>query len=262
MLVHIERSPTEPSPAETSTPIVAVTLYQRIAEDLVKKVRAGEWPAGTLLPTELQLMEDYGASRNTVRSALRQLQEMGLISRRRNRGTRVEAPPAPGAFTQSMSTLDDLVSLAQTAQREIQGGGEVVLDIGLARRLGSAPGSRWLHIAMVRREQNAKLPLGWTDAYVDPRYAGMRRLAAKHPGKLLADLIETHYGRRIATVEQTVVGCIIEAALAGKLAVEPGCPGLTVLRRYLDAARGVVLVTLSTYPADRYALTTTLTRSK
>jgi len=243
-------------------PIVSVTLYQQIAQDLVGKVRSGELPPGSQLPTEMQLMEAYGASRNTVRSALSQLQDMGMISRRRNRGTRVEGPPAAGAFTQSMSTLDDLVSLARTAQRKVESAREEVLDVKRARELGCAPGSRWLHIAMTRHASGAAVPLGWTDAYVDPHYKELRRLASRHPDALLADLIETHYGRRIAAVEQTISGCVLEERLAGKLEAASGAPGLKILRQYRDAARAVVLTTCSIYPADRYSVKTTLVRNK
>ena len=134
---------------------VPVPLYQRIAEDLLQKIRSGAFGVGSVLPAEMLLMEHYGASRNTIRGALKQLQDMGLVSRRRNRGTVVENPPAMGAFTQSLSTLEDLVSLARTATRTIESSTEQVLDIATARELGCAAGSRWLHIAMTRREGGA-----------------------------------------------------------------------------------------------------------
>lgn len=241
---------------------MALTLYQRIAEDLVRKVTSGEYPVGSILPTELELMDCYTASRNTVRMALRQLQDLGLISRRRNRGTMVEASPVAGAFTQSLSTLEDLVSLAQTAQRQIHSSEELVLDISMARELGCQPGSRWIHIAMTRREMDATRPLAWTDAFIDPHYRGLHQLAGQHPDQLLCDLIETSYGRRISTVDQTVSGCLVSGNVANWLEVEEGSPGLKILRRYRDPARAIVLVTRSVYPADRYSLTTTLTRTK
>jgi len=197
-------------------PIVSVTLYQQIAQDLVGKVRSGELPPGSQLPTEMQLMEAYGASRNTVRSALSQLQDMGMISRRRNRGTRVEGPPAAGAFTQSMSTLDDLVSLARTAQRKVESAREEVLDVKRARELGCAPGSRWLHIAMTRHASGAAVPLGWTDAYVDPHYKELRRLASRHPDALLAEYaawVEERTGRRLLHGEIVSLGVLIMAHL-------------------------------------------------
>jgi DNA-binding GntR family transcriptional regulator len=239
---------------------VPPALYQQIAEDLVQQLRGGALPAGSRLPTEMELMRQYAASRNTIRSALQQLQSIGLISRQRSRGTVVAAPPPAGAFTQSLSTLDDLVSLARTAQRDIRHSKEMVMPLGIARELGCPPGSRWLHIAMTRREARAAAPLTWTDAYVDPHYTGLRRLADKHPDKLLCDLIEASYGRRIATVEQTVSACIVESGLAEALGVDAGSAALRIRRQYRDPSRALVLVTLSVLPATRYSLATTLVR--
>jgi len=238
-----------------------IPLYQHIAQDLVQKMTSGALPVGSSVPGELQLMEVYAASRNTVRTALRQLQEMGLISRKRHRGTTVVALPTGGAFTQSLSTLDDLVSFASKAIRTVSGSKEVALDIPTARALGCQPGSRWIEIAMTRSEPGMNVPLAWTQAYVDPHYAGVRALARKHPDRLLCDLIETSYGRRITTIEQTVGACAIEGALVKRLSVPAGTPGLVIVRRYRDAANALVLVTRSYYPADRYIISTTLVRA-
>ena len=109
---------------------MSVALYQKISEDLQQKISSGALPVGTLLPTEMALVESYRTSRNTVRMALQQLQARGLISRRRNRGTMVEALPGGAAtFTQSLSSLEGLVTLASTAQRQILGSEDVVLDL-------------------------------------------------------------------------------------------------------------------------------------
>jgi DNA-binding GntR family transcriptional regulator len=241
---------------------VAVALYQKISEDLLQKISSGVLPVGTLLPTEMALMETYGTSRNTVRMALQQLQARGLISRRRNRGTLVEALPGSAAtFTQSLSSLDGLVTLATTAQRQILRAGNVVLDTAAAKALRCQPGSRWFHMALVRREASKPRPLGWTDAYVDPHYSRVRELADEHPGKLFTDLIETMYGRRIETVEQTVSACAVGPAMAQPLGVAKDTPALRVLRHYRDAARNLVVVTRSLYPENRYSMTTTLMRN-
>jgi DNA-binding GntR family transcriptional regulator len=46
------------------------------------------------------------------------------------------------------------------------------------------------------------------------------------------------------------------------LGVAKGTPALRVLRQYRDAARNLIVVTKSLYPENRYALTTTLVRSR
>lgn len=241
---------------------MALALYQKISEDLLQKISSGALPVGSLLPTEMALMQAYRASRNTVRMALQQLQARGLISRRRNRGTMVEALPGGAAsYTQSLASLDGLVTLASTAQRQILQSADVVLDTATAKALQCQPGTRWHHMVLVRREAGKPRPLGWTDAYVDPHYRQVRELAEQHPGALFVDLIETMYGRRIETVEQTVSSCAVSAEMAQPLGVARGTPALRVLRQYRDSARNLVVVTRSLYPENRYAITTTLVRS-
>jgi DNA-binding GntR family transcriptional regulator len=195
--------------------------------------------------------------------ALQQLQARGLISRKRNRGTMVQALPGGAAnFTQSLSSLDGLVTLASTAQRQILGARDVVLDTPTAKSLQCAPGSRWLHLWLVRREAGKPRPLGWTDAYVHPHYRQVRELAEKQPGALFSDLIESMFGPRIETVEQTVSSCAVSEEMSQPLGVAKGTPALRVLRQYRDAARNLIVVTKSLYPENRYALTTTLVRSR
>ena len=48
-------------------------MYQQIAEDLRKKIDTGQYAQGSQLPTELDLRGEYGASRNTVRDAIKRL---------------------------------------------------------------------------------------------------------------------------------------------------------------------------------------------
>lgn len=240
---------------------MAVAKYQQIAEELIQQIRAGDLPVGALLPTEMELMASCQTSRNTVRMALQQLQARGLISRRRNRGTMVEALPGGVAtFTQLLS-FDNLVTLASAAQRRMLASADVVLDMAAAKALQCQPGSRWCRLSMVRTLPGKAKPLGWTDAYIDPHYREVSVLAEQQPDKLLADIIETEFGRRIESVEQTVACCSVADDMAQTLGAARGTPALRVLRHYRDAARALVIVTSSLYPENRYSIVTTLSRS-
>ena len=46
---------------------------------LKEKIRNGEYQAGDKLPTEMELVEKYSASRNTVRAALNRLAVLGMV---------------------------------------------------------------------------------------------------------------------------------------------------------------------------------------
>lgn len=235
--------------------------YLEIAEALTARVNEKTYPVGSLIPTELQLAEEFQASRQTVRAALRQLQELGLISRKKNVGTRVEANRARRSYSQSLDSLEDLVHLAETQGRRIQRIGEIVADRALARELGVPPGTRWLKVSSLRgpKDKNA-LPIVWTDVYVDDRYADLKRVVAKHPRKLISDLIESRYGRPIAVVEQEVRASLIPDELAEPLKTKAGGPALRITRRYRDMSGELVELSVSVHPADRYAFTMRLRR--
>ena len=52
---------------------MAGPLYRQIADQLRRMIESGDLKAGTQVPAEDQLMEEYRASRNTVRGALKEL---------------------------------------------------------------------------------------------------------------------------------------------------------------------------------------------
>lgn len=62
-------------------------MYRQIAEDLREQIESGELEPGQQLRTELELRERYGASRNTVRDAIRWLITLGLVETRAGQGT-------------------------------------------------------------------------------------------------------------------------------------------------------------------------------
>ena len=67
--------------------------YRQIAEDLRRKIESAELPPGTQLPTESRLMEEYEASRNTIRDAIKMLVTRGLVETRAGQGTFVVEKP-------------------------------------------------------------------------------------------------------------------------------------------------------------------------
>lgn len=62
-------------------------MYRQIADDLREQVETGGLRPGQQLRTELELREHYGASRNTVRDAIKWLITLGLVETRPGQGT-------------------------------------------------------------------------------------------------------------------------------------------------------------------------------
>jgi DNA-binding FadR family transcriptional regulator len=66
-------------------------LIDQVIDQLRGQITAGSWPLGTRIPTEAELAQLTGTSRNTVREAVQSLVHAGLLERRQGSGTYVVA---------------------------------------------------------------------------------------------------------------------------------------------------------------------------
>jgi len=234
-----------------------------VTRDLLQGITSGRFPVGSLLPKELELCEQYGTSRHTVRLAINELVELGLVSRRKRMGTRVEARTAPGHYRQSLGSLDDLVQFGEAHTRVLQSFGDQVMTAALAHALGTEPGSTWLRLSSLRVNRGGgAVPIGWTDVYLDAAYVDLPGMARQAPDTLVATLIEQAYGRQAAEIRQDITAVPLPPGLAEALQAEAGSAALRLVRRYLDAAGTLIEVSDTIHPADRFTASSRLTRRR
>ena len=67
-------------------------LYQQVEEEIWKKIKSGEYPLDSQLPPEMDLAQQLGVSRPTVRQALDSLTRHGYLHRVKGKGTFVAEP--------------------------------------------------------------------------------------------------------------------------------------------------------------------------
>jgi GntR family transcriptional regulator len=241
---------------------MSFSSYAELARALVEEIAKGHYPIGSLLPTEFELCEQHGLSRYAVRKALDDVQEMGLISRRKNVGSRVEALRPSIGFVQSLATIDALAHFGAIYERQIKDMRDVVLDIELAKQLGCEAGSQWFQLSSLRVASGTReKPICWTDVYLEPKYAKLRRKFQAAPDTLISQLIEAHDGRAIASIAQDIEAVSISSELADALDAEVGAPALHITRRYADLTGTVFEVSRSVHPGGRFKLSTQLTRA-
>lgn len=70
-------------------------LYQQVAAAIRQGIADGDFPPGSPLPSEAQLIERYEVSRPTVRNAISALRSEGLIEVRHGKGSFVKGTPTP-----------------------------------------------------------------------------------------------------------------------------------------------------------------------
>ncbi|MFI7375480.1 GntR family transcriptional regulator [Actinoplanes sp. NPDC049668] len=95
--------------------------YQVIAADLTAKIRGGELPPGSALPPQRELSSAYGVTLVTLRQALRQLEDDGLLSQQPGRGTFVAEPKAAYRLDSLRGLAEDLRAQGRTVSTQILG---------------------------------------------------------------------------------------------------------------------------------------------
>src|SRR5882757_1603929 len=74
-----------------NTPIRKFSLAQEVAEKLGDRIRAGRYREGEQLPTEPELMKQFGVGRSSIREAIRILANSGMLRVQQGVGTFIEA---------------------------------------------------------------------------------------------------------------------------------------------------------------------------
>lgn len=74
-----------------------VPLHHQVKEDLAIQIHSGRWRPDEQIPSEADLCRHYGVSRGTVRQAIADLVQQGLIHRKQGRGSFVSKPKFEGS---------------------------------------------------------------------------------------------------------------------------------------------------------------------
>ena len=67
--------------------------YKDVKATILERLRDKTWPAGEILPGEVELAAEFNCARTTINRAMRELADEGFLDRRRKAGTRVNPRP-------------------------------------------------------------------------------------------------------------------------------------------------------------------------
>lgn len=124
-------------------------LYFQVSQRIEKAILSGELPVGSRLENEVALGGRLGLSRPTVRRAIQEIVDKGLLVRRRGVGTQV----VHGQVTRNVeltSLFDDLARGAQSPSTQLLALETVLADAKIAEQLAVKEGSPALHIHRLR----------------------------------------------------------------------------------------------------------------
>jgi DNA-binding GntR family transcriptional regulator len=135
-----------------------VPLYFQVATSLERAITEGVLPPGSRLENEVALSERIGLSRPTIRRAIQELVDKGLLVRRRGVGTQV----VHGRVTRNVeftSLYEDLERSGQAPRTQLLSAENRLADESAAEHLGVAVGSPTLFIRRLRLADGVPLAL-------------------------------------------------------------------------------------------------------
>lgn len=229
----------------------AVPLYQRVVDRIRDGIAAGAAPTGAQLPTEEELARHFGVSSITIRAALKELADAGLIERRQGRGTFVRQRGARTAEW-GLGTVQDLVLTGRLTAPVVLRCAEAPAPAWVRAEIPVPAGGRLFHVRITRNEEGR--PLMMTDAWFPPEVAGRLRrpdLAELFSGSpLLLEVVERLTGQTAAEMRQSMTAALATRDVARTLGIGPGHPVLVVNRDNRTADGGLLQLARSHYRTD------------
>lgn len=223
-------------------------FYEKVKQAISEKIATGIWRPHDRIPSEAELVAQFGFSRMTINRALRELTDDGLLVRLQGVGTFVAEPKGQSALFEIRSIADEIASRQHRHRCEVLLLEKIKADVRQAAALGVAEGTEIFHSLMVHYENDA--PVQIEDRCVNARVA---------PDYLHQDYTATTPHAYLSQVAPLTEGeHIVEAVQATPeeshlLQLQPTEPCLLIRRRTWSTAHIVSHARLL-FPGSRYRL--------
>lgn len=203
-----------------------IPFYIQLRELLEARILAGEWQPGDRLPAEQELCEMYDISRTVVRQTLQEMENKGLIVKRRGKGSFVAKPKIRESLVQKLTGFyQDMVEQGLAPKTVVLHNEVEPAKTAVAMRLDVPPGTPVFHIERLRFVKDEPIVLVRT--YLP--YALCPGLGdIDLTNRSLYAALEDDFGIMLSHGRRT-----IEAVIAGAREAE-----------YLDIATGAPLISL------------------
>lgn len=201
-------------------------LYHQIKENITRQVVAGRWLSNHALPSETELCNHFGVSRGTLRRALGDLENQGLIIRRQGRGTFVAKPKFEGSVLGSYRNYR-VGAVPHDAVSRLLGIARVKATPDLQRILQL--GKREFVYEVRRIQFMEGVPVTLSTSFIPAAIApGLDKLDIEH--EFFYGLLEQRYGLSFLRAEEILEPVIADDVVARHLELPAGAPVFLVER--------------------------------
>lgn len=242
-------------PVPLRAAVKAKPRYSEVADQLRLAIMTGQYPVGTLLPSEAALCQEFGVSRHTVREAIHVLQLRGLVAPEQGRGTRVESDQQVSRVARLLGSIEEVERHGRDTHLVTVRARLVRADAVLAAALPCTPGETLLKIDSFRepRSRQAAWPRAWNETFIRAPFVAVQDEIESWPGAVY-QLVERRFGERVTLIRQEVAAVDLPAEVAKRLDVKAGTAGLRVKRTYMGRTGEPLLYGFNTYVGEQFEL--------
>ena len=202
-------------------------LYAQVEDALVARIASGALPVGTQLPSEEELIHEFGVSRTTIRMTIQNLVRQGLVEIRRGRGTFVASPRMVQELTELTGFVEDMRVLGRTPTARVLGREIVPAAPVVAEKLAVPVGAKVVRIQRVRLSEG--VPLSFDETYL-PEDLGRKVMADDLVKEPIFTLLEERYDTPLVEAEYVLEATAAGPVVAMALEIPAGSPVFMIER--------------------------------
>lgn len=230
----------------------AVPLYAQLKQRLRAEIADGRYPEGGLLPTEAQLGDIYAVSRITVRRAISELQDEGVLEKRHGKGTFVTVQRLETSLVKLDGFSETYSAIGVEHHSEILGVTEGPADAATAAALAMEPGAPVLNVRRLISTRKGPLTLD-ASQFDSRRFPGLAGLL--HDDVSIYRLLRTHYGCLLEHAQRRINVRLAGQAERAVLACNAGEPLFDMEKIVFDGAMMPLQRSVLLTPCNRITLT-------
>ncbi|MDN7242952.1 GntR family transcriptional regulator [Planococcus sp. N028] len=233
-----------------------IPIYVQIEERLKSQISDGRFPPGAAIPSERELTEAFGVSRMTVRQAITNLVNEGLLFREKGRGTFVAVPKVEQPLSGMTSFTEDMLARGMKPSNQLLTFGKRKPDKQVAEELQLEADEEVFFVERIRYADS--IPMA-----IERTYLPVKLFPELNEDVLAGSLyvfVEGTARLKIGGAVQKMEAALVKREDAELLHVETPFSVL-IIERISKLSNGVPFeVVRSTYRADRYKFTSEIQR--
>ncbi len=240
-----------------------VPLYVQIMETLEDRIRSGGLRSGDLVPSEAALVEEFKVSRITVRQALSNMEQRGLVYRRRGRGTFVSSPQVRQELDHEARTIvEALRSRGIEPEVRILGLERIEAPLRVSKMLQLQEDPIVTRLRRLYLHEDA--PLALVDLFLPLAMSGVAEVLSQddHLKETTYSVFEKKMRITIKEAKHIIRSTPLEADIAAALHVPPDSTCLSMDRITFSENGSVLELMTFYYPTDSFQFEITLPRNE